>query len=314
MKSLLELRALLVTGKGGVGKTTVAAAVARMVASSGKRVLVTEIANEEVTSSALADAFGLPKISEEPTLVAPNLHVAALVPASGHQRFLRDVLPMKILADAAMRTGAIRRFLSAAPTFPEMGVLYRLLDLVRQKRSGGDDVEHETIIVDLPATGHALALAQIPASLLRVIPTGPIANAVREGLDLLTDPARTGAIVVTLPETLPVSEALELVAGIEQHRIPLAQIFVNRMPFNPFEGAEREVIRRLLEGREHTLGERTLERIDRARVAVERVMRAVKAPVSIIQDIWLDGPRLAEEVASLMALDGSGALRQAALT
>ena len=86
--------------------------------------------------------------------------------------------------------------------------------LVRAKRRDGSD-EHELIIVDLPATGHALALAQIPASLLRVIPTGPIANAVREGLDLLTDPARTGAIVVTLPETLPVSEALELVQGIE---------------------------------------------------------------------------------------------------
>ena len=314
MKRLLELRALLVTGKGGVGKTTVAAAIARMVASSGKRVLVTEIANEEVTTSALADAFGLGSIAEEPTLVAPNLRVAALVPASGHQRFLRDVLPMKILADAAMRTGAIRRFLSAAPTFPEMGVLYRLLDLVREKHGGTEEPEHETIIVDLPATGHALALAQIPASLLRVIPTGPIAAAVREGLELLTDPARTGAIVVTLPETLPVSEALELASGIEQHRIPLAQVFVNRVPFNPFEGVEREVIRRLLEGRGHTLGERTIERIDRARVAVERMIRAGKAPVSIVQDIWLDGPRLAEEVASLMALDGSGALRQAALT
>ena len=60
---------------------------------------------------------------------------------------------MKILADAAMRSNAIRRFLAAAPTFPEMGVLYRLLDLVRAKRRDGS-VEHETIIVDLPATGH----------------------------------------------------------------------------------------------------------------------------------------------------------------
>ena len=74
-----------------------------------------------------------------------------------------------------------RRFLAAAPTFPEMGVLYRLLDLVRAKRRDGTD-EHEMIIVDLPATGHALALAQIPASLLRVIPSGPIAAAVREAV------------------------------------------------------------------------------------------------------------------------------------
>ncbi|MBX3263693.1 MAG: ArsA family ATPase [Labilithrix sp.] len=302
MKRLLPLRAVLVTGKGGVGKTTVAASLARFAAQSGKRVLVTEIAGEGATSSALADALGIAGVQEEPHEIAPNLRVAALAPALGHQRFLRDVLPMKLLADAAMRAGAIRRFLSAAPTFPEMGVLYRLLDLVRAKRKDGAD-EHEMIIVDLPATGHALALAQIPASLLRVIPTGPIAAAVREGLELLRDPARTGAVVVTLPETLPVSEAIELVQGIEEHRIPLAQLFVNRVPFDPFSDEEREFVRSVLDARPPTLGERTLERIDRARVALGRVAEAVSAPIGVLQDVWLDGPRLAEEMASLMAVE-----------
>jgi anion-transporting ArsA/GET3 family ATPase len=314
VKRLVELRAILVTGKGGVGKTTVAAALARLVAASGRRVLVTEIAHEDAKTSALGETLGVKQLTEQPVVVAPNLRVAALAPAAGHQRFLRDVLPMKILADAAMRTGAIRRFLSAAPTFPEMGVLYRLLDLVREKREGGgdDEVEHETIVVDLPATGHALALAQIPASLLRVIPSGPIAAAVREGLELLTDPARTGAVVVTLPETLPISEAIELAQGIEHHRIPLAGLLINRVPFNPFEGQEREIVQRLLEGRGHTLGERTLERIDRARAAIDRVTAGVRAPISVVQDVWLDGPRLVEEVASLLALDSSRVLRQVA--
>jgi anion-transporting ArsA/GET3 family ATPase len=227
-----------------------------------------------------------------------------LAPHLGHTRFLRDVLPVKLLADAAMRSAAIRRFLAAAPTFPEMGVLYRLLDLVRMKRRDGSD-EHEMIIVDLPATGHALALAQIPASLLRVIPTGPIAAAVREGLELLTDQSRTGAVVVTLPETLPVSEALELCKGIKEHAIPLAQVFVNRVPFDPFSDEEREVVRRLLQGGAPTLGERTLERIDRARVSLERIRREVDVPIVALQDVWLDGPRLAEEMASLMTLEGA---------
>jgi arsenite-transporting ATPase len=305
LKSLLPLRAVLVTGKGGVGKTTVAAAIARFAAQSGKRVLVTEIANEEATSSALADALGAPGISEEPREIAPNLRLSALAPTLGHQRFLRDVLPMKLLADAAMRTGAIRRFLTAAPTFPEMGVLYRLLDLVRAKRRDGS-AEHEMIIVDLPATGHALALAQIPASLLRVIPTGPIAAAVREGLALIMDPARTGAVVVTLPETLPVSEAIELVHGIAEHKIPLAQVIVNRVPFDPFEVEEKAHVRRLLTGRPPTLGARTLERIDRAAVAIERITGAVTVPVDTMQDVWLDGPRLSEEMASLLAVEEVG--------
>ncbi len=304
LKSLLPLRAVLVTGKGGVGKTTVASSLARFAAQNGKRVLITEIANEDATTSALADALGVAKITAEPQEISPNLRIAALTPTLGHQRFLRDVLPMKILADAAMKSAAIRRFLTAAPTFPEMGVLYRLLDLVRAKRKDGS-VEHEMIIVDLPATGHALALAQIPASLLRIIPTGPIAAAVRDGLELLIDPAQTGAVVVTLPETLPVSEAIELVRGIGEHHIPLAQVIVNRVPFDPFSEEEKDFVRTLLEEQPPTLGERTLERIDRARVALARITSAVSVPVGVVHDVWLDGPRLAEELASLLSMPTS---------
>ena len=304
MKSLLRLRAVLVTGKGGVGKTTLTASLARYAAGQGKRVLCAEMVGDPAASSALADALGIDHLDIEPVTVAPNLKAVLLAPHLGHTRFLRDVLPMKILADAAMRSAAIRRFLAAAPTFPEMGVLYRLLDLVRTKRRDGSD-EHEMIIVDLPATGHALALAQIPASLLRVIPTGPIAAAVREGLNLLTDRERSGAVVVTLPETLPVSEALELCKGIQLHDIPLAHVFVNRVPFDPFTDEEREAVRRMLSGRPPTLGERTMERIDRARVSLARIQREVTVPIVTLQDVWLDGPRLAEEMASLMAVEGA---------
>jgi anion-transporting ArsA/GET3 family ATPase len=304
LKRLLPLRAVLVTGKGGVGKTTVTASLARYAAAQGKRVLCAEMVGDPSANSALADALGVERLDIEPVTVAPNLKAVLLAPHLGHTKFLRDVLPMKLLADAAMRSAAIRRFLAAAPTFPEMGVLYRLLDLVRVKRKDGSD-EHEMIIVDLPATGHALALAQIPASLLRVIPTGPIAAAVREGLNLLTDRERTGAIVVTLPETLPVSEALELVKGIVLHEIPLAQVFVNRVPFDPFSDEEREAVRALLSGRPPTLGERTMERIDRSRVSLARLEREVSVPIVALQDVWLDGPRLAEEMASLMAVEGA---------
>jgi arsenite-transporting ATPase len=302
VKSLLPLRAVLVTGKGGVGKTTVAASLARWFAANGRRVLCAELSAEDAATSPLADALGLERLKDEPIDVAENLRAAALAPMLGHQRFLRDVLPMKLLADAAMKSAAIRRFLAAAPTFPEMGVLYRLLDLVRAKRRDGSP-EHETIVVDLPATGHALALAQIPQSLLRVIPTGPIAEAVREGLGLLMDATQTGAVVVTLPETLPVTEALELVAGIERHEIPLAQIVVNRVPFDPFSEEERAAVKRLLAGRPPTLGERTLERIDRAEVALARIRAHVRVPVDIMHDVWLDGPRLAEEMASMIAVE-----------
>jgi arsenite-transporting ATPase len=297
---LLSLRNVLVTGKGGVGKTTVAASLARWAAKHGKRTLIAEITTDSENASPLAHALGIASIPEAPLEIAENLRAVVLSPALGHQRFLRDVLPMRLLADAAMRSGAIRRFLSAAPTFPEMGVLYRLLELVRETRADGSS-EHELIVVDLPATGHALALAQIPAAVLRVIPGGPIVAAVKEGLDLLRDARRTGAVIVTLPETLPVSEALELVRGLEAHEVPIAQLVLNRVPPNPLTDSEHAFLRTWLEGRPPTLGARTLERITRARDALSRSKAATRVPVATLEDLALEEPRLASELAERFA-------------
>lgn len=305
MKELLPLRAVLVTGKGGVGKTTVAASIARYFAASGKRVLAAEISDgsgDEDTTSALAAALGAETITDQPREIAPKLFLGAISATSGHTKFLRDVLPMKVLADAAMKSGAIRRFLSAAPTFPEMGVLYRLLDLERQKEKDGS-FTYDTIVCDLPATGHALALAQIPESLLRVISSGPIATAVKEGLEFLLDPEQVGCVIVTLPETLPVSEAIELARGVREHKIPFARVIVNRVPFNPFDDDERAFLDRTLEARGPVLGVRTLERIDRAKVAIDRVRAAVDVPVQVMQEMWHEGPKVAAEMASLISLE-----------
>ena len=247
VRALLQRRAILVTGKGGVGKTTLAAAIAHLAARNGKRVLVAEVSYEPDATSPLARALGLERLGEEPTAIAPNMKAVLLTPTSGHVRFLRATLPVKRLADAALRAAAIRRFLLAAPTLAEMGVLYRILDLVNEKRADGG-FEHELVVVDLPATGHALALAQIPAAILEVIRSGPIATAMREGIALLKDPSRTSSVVVTLPETLPVSEAMELVQSIQRSAIPFSGMVLNRMPEDPFMAEEREAVDAWVQG------------------------------------------------------------------
>jgi anion-transporting ArsA/GET3 family ATPase len=287
IRELLERRAVLVTGKGGVGKTSVAAGLAYLAASLGKRVLVGEVSYEPDATSPLARALGIEKLLEEPLHVTTNLRAVLLTPTEGHVRFLRDTLPMRVLADAAMKAAAIRRFLLAAPTLAEMGILYRILDLVREKRHDGTPA-HEVIVIDLPATGHTLGLAQIPTAILSVIHSGPIATAVREGLELLQDPAKTTSLVVTLPETLPVSEAAELVHGLKRHGIPFSGVVLNRMVWDPFTEEERSAVDELVVGKP-MLGVRTLPRIDRAKAAVAR-LRSLSLPVAFVGEISNEGP------------------------
>jgi anion-transporting ArsA/GET3 family ATPase len=214
-----------------------------------------------------------------------------LTPTAGHRQFLRDTVKVRFLADAALRSAAIRAFLLAAPTFPEMGILYRFLDLLRQERDDGTP-EHDLLVVDLPATGHALAFAQFPAALLRLIPGGPVGAALRDGLARVTDPAQTAAVVVTLCESLPVSETIELVRGLATTGVPVAAVVLNRLCRDPFEGGERAAVDELVAAHAPLLGARSLQRIDLGAAAALRLRRELGRPLLLVADAPEDGPRV----------------------
>ncbi len=305
LDALLARRLLLVTGKGGVGKTTVTAALARAAAHGGKRVLAAEISYESprdaeeggaTLTSPLAGALGLPPLVDEPRRVEERgargaLFAARLSPLAGHLQFLRDTLPVRLLADAAMRSAAVRRFFHAAPTLAELGILYRLLDLLKEP--------WDLIVCDLPATGHALAIAQVPQALASVLRAGPIHAAAQEGLAVLRDAARTTSVLVSLPDPLPVSEALELHEGLHKLAIDCALVVLNRVPSNPFSPEERAAIERLVVDRARTLGARRLPRIDRAVVAHERLARELRLPVRTV-------PEVDDDVVARVARDFAG--------
>jgi arsenite-transporting ATPase len=282
---LAQRRLIIVTGKGGVGKTTLTAALARRYAAEGRRVLAAEIVPSPDTPSQLALALGAARPTEEPALVSPGLWAALVTPTAGHHRFLQDSLPLKVLADAAMRSQALKKFLSAAPGFSDMGVMYRMLDLMKRPHPAGGHA-YEIVLLDSPATGHALALAQIPGFLLRVVPGGPIRRVAEEGLAVLTDPRVTGTVIVTLPETLPITEALELQAGLARHRLPVTAIVVNRVPADPFSAEERAALRSLLsEQPRPVLGARELRRIERAEAALELLRARAPADHRVLPEV-----------------------------
>lgn len=302
LESLWERRALLVSGKGGVGKTTFSAALARAAVRAGHTVLLAEIAPDDGGPSALASLVGAQPKGPEVVRVEPHLSFVRLSAAEGHRRFLEDVLPLRLMAEAAMRSRALRRFLEAGPALREMGVLYQMLTLVRRTHSDGRFV-HPLCVVDLPATGHALALASLPRSILSVMPGGPIGRAVREGLELIQDAQRTGVFLVTLPEPLPVSETLEMAEELRKLGLPLAATVLNRMPENPFESDHREAVGRLLDTHGPHQGSRALARLDRAQTARVRLAGNLAAPLLMLPEVHATGSALVERLATSLTAE-----------
>lgn len=259
-RSLSERELVLVTGKGGVGKTTVAAAYARASHRAGRKVLLAEVTSDVGTRSQLLGFFGHgdPK-GENPVKMAPGLDGVRITPSAGHRMFLRAALRVGMVADAAMRSAALNRFLMAAPAFPEIGTLYQLVSYIRSRT-------YDQIVLDLPATGHALGLAKLPRTVARVVPKGLIKDAISDGLEALTDPERSGVLIATLPERLPVTEAFELARGLEAIDVAVGAMVLNRMPANPFTDEERAALDTHIRARrgELLLGARELRRIERA--------------------------------------------------
>jgi arsenite-transporting ATPase len=303
LEALWDRRALLISGKGGVGKSTLAAAIARAAVRAGRRVLLAELSPTLDGPSVLGTLIGAGArtAGSEVTQVEPGLSFVRLAAFEGHRRFLEDLLPLRLMADAALRSSALRRFLEAVPAMREMGLLYQMLDLIRQTRRDGGPV-HPLCVLDLPATGHALALATLPRSVLSLMPGGPIGRSVREGLDLLQDPRRTAVILAALPEPLPVSEALRLATELRHLHLPLAAAILNRMPVDPFpEPRARAALDALLAEHGPHQGSRALARLDLARACHSRLAAGLAAPLLCLPEFAARGPALVHQLAEALA-------------
>ena len=203
LQSLTATNVVIVAGKGGVGKTTVTAVIARAARRDGRRVLVVEL-------------DGKPTLDD----LIPDIEVVHLSAADALDEYLRDHGFGRI-AKRLNKTGVIDVVGTAAPGIDDVVVLGKIK---RFERSG----EYDLIVVDGPAAGHAITFLTSATGLANAVRGGPIRAQCDEVLELLTDGSRCQVVLVTLPETTPVNEVIETAFALEDDvGVRLGPIVVN---------------------------------------------------------------------------------------
>jgi anion-transporting ArsA/GET3 family ATPase len=232
--ALLDRRLLVVTGKGGVGKSTVAAAIGLVAASAGKRVLICEVNAQE----RVAPLLGAPQSGAAIRLASDGVYTVNVTPPEAMREYGLMVLRFRTIYDAVFENRVVRHFLHMIPSLAELVMLGKILHEVRVEDSGRR--RWDLVVLDAPATGHAVQLLRVPAALLDTVPPGPLRKDAEWMQALLVDPGTTAVSIVTLPEEMPVNEAIDLDAQVRGVLgLPRGALFVNAMPPARFAPEER---------------------------------------------------------------------------
>jgi len=219
---------LVVAGKGGVGKTTMSAALASMAARAGCSVLIVELEGK----SGITRAFGMAAdLDYEETQLAPGVRARRLTPDDALIEYLEDHGLGRVSKRLA-RSGVLDVVATAIPGIRDVLVLGKVKQLERERAA-------DLIVVDGPATGHAVTFLTSAAGLVNAARGGPLRTQAQDVVDLLSDPARCRVILVTLPEELPVSETIESAYTLEDKAgVQLGPVIVNACDPEP-EGLGR---------------------------------------------------------------------------
>jgi anion-transporting ArsA/GET3 family ATPase len=232
---LLDRRLVFVTGKGGVGKTTVAAGLALLASQRGKRTLVCEVD----AKGDLADFYESGPVRYDAREVQPGLFAMAMDTERSLDQYLRIFLRIPVMG----RIGPVARMFdfvaTAAPGVKEILTVGKLTYEVRERH-------YDLVVVDASATGHVVGQLAAPQAINSLVQVGLIRSQTDWMLQILSDPVRTGLVIVTTPEEMPINETIELVSRVrDETTVNLAAIVVNRVLPELFGRGEEEVFERL---------------------------------------------------------------------
>ena len=206
MRDLLDKRLVIVTGKGGVGKSTVALALGMAAAERGKRTIVCEVSAQE----RLSRVFHRAEVGFSEVEMAENLWAISIDPDESMREYVLLQLKVRAMRDLLFRSKIFTYLAAATPGLRELVTIGKIWELAQDDRKVKKGRNYDLVIVDAPATGHGVGFLQTPRTFANVARVGPIASQA-ETLDrFLTNQRRTGVAIVALPEEMPVNETATL--------------------------------------------------------------------------------------------------------
>jgi len=213
--ALLDRRLLVVSGKGGTGKSTLSAALAFAAARRGKKTLVCEVTARERVSELL----GRPPSGTNITELLPNLFSVHVRPREALREYALMIIKYEFLYNRVFESKLVRYFLDAAPSLAEIVMLGKVWWHATHDLQNGKP-RWDLVILDAPATGHGLTFLTVPEVFLRLVSEGPLARDMLGMQALLADERRCRTCIVTLPEEMPANEAVEMHRALGKHKLP----------------------------------------------------------------------------------------------